>query len=72
MNEPIIGIDLGTTNSEVAIFENGRSRLIRDASGRAIIPSVVGIDDQGRLLVGEPAMNQYVGRPEATVRSIKR
>ncbi|HIJ83791.1 MAG TPA: Hsp70 family protein, partial [Magnetococcales bacterium] len=47
-------------------------RLIRDASGRAIIPSVVGIDDQGRLLVGEPAMNQYVGRPESTIRSIKR
>ncbi|MBF0133544.1 MAG: Hsp70 family protein [Magnetococcales bacterium] len=72
MNAPIIGIDLGTTNSEVAVFENGRSRLIRDASGRAIIPSVVGIDDQGRLLVGESAMNQYIGRPEATIRSIKR
>ncbi|MBF0347686.1 MAG: Hsp70 family protein [Magnetococcales bacterium] len=72
MNEPIIGIDLGTTNSEVAVFEDGRARLIRDAAGRAIIPSVVGIDDQGRLLVGEAAMNQYVARPEATIRSIKR
>ncbi|MBF0110385.1 MAG: Hsp70 family protein [Magnetococcales bacterium] len=72
MSEPIIGIDLGTTNSEVAIFENGRARLIRDAAGRAIIPSVVGIDGQGKLLVGETALNQYVGRPEATIRSIKR
>ncbi|BCX80748.1 molecular chaperone DnaK [Methylomarinovum caldicuralii] len=68
----IIGIDLGTTNSEVAVLENGRPKVLTDAAGNALLPSVVGIDDQGRLLVGEPARNQHPLYPERTVKSVKR
>ncbi len=72
MSETIIGIDLGTTNSEVAVLESGRPAVIPDEHGNRVLPSVVGIDDQGRLLVGEAALNQYLLYPERTVRSIKR
>jgi len=72
MKESIIGIDLGTTNSEVSIIEGGRARVIGDETGRRILPSVVGIAEDGTLLVGEPARNQYILYPERTVRSIKR
>ncbi|MDD5319730.1 MAG: Hsp70 family protein [Methylococcales bacterium] len=71
MNEIIIGIDLGTTNSEVAIVENGQVVVIAD-NNRKILPSFVGIDDQGDILVGESARNQYLVYPERTVKSIKR
>ena len=71
MNEIIVGIDLGTTNSEVAVVENGQVTIITD-NGRKILPSFVGIDDQGDILVGETARNQYLVYPERTVKSIKR
>ena len=71
MNEIIIGIDLGTTNSEVAIVENGQVHVIAD-NGKKILPSFVGIDDNGNILVGETAHNQYLVYPERTVKSIKR
>jgi molecular chaperone DnaK (HSP70) len=71
MNEIIIGIDLGTTNSEVAIVENGQVVVITD-NNKKILPSFVGIDDQGDILVGESARNQYLVYPERTVKSIKR
>ena len=71
MNEIIIGIDLGTTNSEVAIVENGSVTVITD-NNKKILPSFVGIDDQGDILVGESARNQYLVYPERTVKSIKR
>ncbi len=71
MNETIIGIDLGTTNSEVAVAENGKLRVIAD-DGKNILPSVVGLDDRGELTVGETARNQYLVYPERTVKSIKR
>ena len=71
MNEIIIGIDLGTTNSEVAIVENGTVVVITD-NNKKILPSFVGIDDQGDILVGESARNQYLVYPERTVKSIKR
>jgi molecular chaperone DnaK len=71
MNEIIIGIDLGTTNSEVAVVENGRVLVIAD-NNKKILPSFVGIDDQGDILVGEPARNQYLVYPERTIKSIKR
>jgi len=71
MNDIIIGIDLGTTNSEVAIVENGKVSVIAD-SGKKILPSFVGIDDSGEILVGETARNQYLIYPERTVKSIKR
>lgn len=71
MNEIIIGIDLGTTNSEVAIVEQGQVTVITD-NGKKILPSFVGIDDQGEVLVGEVARNQYLVYPERTIKSIKR
>jgi molecular chaperone DnaK len=67
----IIGIDLGTTNSEVAVIRDGRP-VVLEEDGEAILPSVVGLDAQGRLLVGKSARNQYVLAPERTIRSIKR
>ena len=70
-SETIIGIDLGTTNSEVAIIRDGRPFVIEE-DGDPILPSVVGLDSQGRLLVGKAARNQYVLAPERTIRSIKR
>src|SRR5689334_3263790 len=72
MNEIIIGIDLGTTNSEVAVLRDGRVEVIPVKDGVRILPSMVGVADDGTLLVGEAARNQYVLRPESTVRSIKR
>jgi len=71
MTEPIVGIDLGTTNSEIAIVENGKPRVIA-VDGDPILPSVVGFDGEGKLLVGKAARNQYVLAPERTVKSIKR
>ena len=72
MDSPtIIGIDLGTTNSEVAVIKDGRP-IVLEADGEAILPSVVGLDGQGQLLVGKAARNQYVLAPERTIRSIKR
>jgi len=71
MNDIIIGIDLGTTNSEVAIVENGSIKVIED-NGRKILPSFVGLSEQGEILVGETARNQYLVYPERTVKSIKR
>ena len=71
MNDIIIGIDLGTTNSEVALIQEGRPRII-EVDGSKILPSVVGLADDGALLVGQSARNQYVLYPERTVRSVKR
>ncbi|MDD1620545.1 MAG: Hsp70 family protein [Methylococcaceae bacterium] len=71
MSDIIIGIDLGTTNSEVAIVENGKVTVISEA-GKKILPSFVGIDDKGEILVGETARNQYLIYPERTIKSIKR
>lgn len=72
MTEKIIGIDLGTTNSEVAVVENGRVTVIDASPGNPILPSFVGLADDGSILVGEPAKNQYVLYPERTIKSIKR
>ena len=69
--ETILGIDLGTTNSEVAVIHNGKVEVLRE-DGQAILPSVVGLDAEGHLLVGAPARNQAVLAPERTIRSIKR
>jgi molecular chaperone DnaK (HSP70) len=72
MTEDIVGIDLGTTNSEIALYEGGRPVVLADAQGRLILPSVVGVTEAGELLVGEEARNQLLLYPERTVRSIKR
>ena len=70
--EIILGIDLGTTNSEVAIIVDGKPVVLKDSDGSAILPSVVGLDRDGRLLVGRTARNQAILAPERTVKSIKR
>jgi len=70
--DTIIGIDLGTTNSEVAVVRDGLPVVLPDEDGDPILPSVVGLDPEGRLLVGKPARNQAVLAPGRTIRSIKR
>ena len=72
MTDIMVGIDLGTTNSEVAIVRGGRVEVIPVAPGVRILPSLVGVADDGSLLVGEAARNQYALHPERSVRSIKR
>ncbi len=69
--EPIVGIDLGTTNSEVAIVRDGQPHVLAE-DGDPILPSFVGLSEDGRLLVGKPARNQWVLAPERTIKSIKR
>jgi molecular chaperone DnaK (HSP70) len=70
MSELMIGIDLGTTNSEVAAYFDGQVRVL--GPGTKMLPSCVGIGPGGELLVGESARNQQLIYPERTVRSIKR
>jgi len=71
MNDVIVGIDLGTTNSEIAVWQNNRVRIIEGDSG-PVLPSCVGIDNDGNIIIGEPARNQYIAYPERTVKSVKR
>jgi len=71
MSETIIGIDLGTTNSEAAVCRNGKVEII-PVNGEPILPSCVGVNAQGILVVGREARNQFVFLPEHTVVSIKR
>src|SRR3989442_11071854 len=71
MSEVIVGIDLGTTNSEVAIVQDGKP-IVFEEDGDPILPSFVGLSEDGRLLVGKAARNQWVVAPERTIKSIKR
>ncbi|MFG0285396.1 MAG: molecular chaperone DnaK [Phycisphaerales bacterium JB039] len=68
----IIGIDLGTTNSVVAIMEGAQPKVLINASGNRTTPSVVAFTDKGERLVGQPARHQQVTNPKNTVFSIKR
>ncbi len=70
--DPILGFDLGTTNSVVSIVKDGKPEVLCDELGQGILPSVVGLDGEGRLLVGQEARNQALVAPERTVKSIKR
>ncbi len=70
--EKIIGIDLGTTNSVVAIMEGTDPKVIPNAEGNRLTPSVVAFTPKGEVLVGEPARRQAVTNPQNTVYSIKR
>ena len=70
--EKIIGIDLGTTNSVVAIMEGTEAKVIANAEGNRLTPSVVAFNDKGETLVGEPARRQAVTNPTRTIYSIKR
>jgi len=67
-----MGIDLGTTNSVVAIMEGGDPKVLQNAEGARTTPSVVALTKKGEWLVGQPAKNQMVTNPYNTVRSIKR
>ena len=71
MAELIAGIDLGTTNSEISFFIGGKIIVI-PVDGDPVMPSCVGIDPSGKLIVGRTAKNQMVSSPESTVVSIKR
>src|SRR5947208_2950495 len=68
----IIGIDLGTTNSVVAVMEGGQPKVLTNALGARTTPSVVGFTDKGERLVGQIAKHQQVTNPTNTVYSIKR
>ena len=68
----IIGIDLGTTNSCVAVMEGGEPQVIQNSEGQRTTPSIVGFTAKGERLVGQPAKNQIITNPENTVYSIKR
>src|SRR5512136_1797919 len=68
----IIGIDLGTTNSVVAVMEGGDPTVIPTAEGSRLLPSVVGCSKNNERLVGQTAKRQTVVNPENTVYSIKR
>lgn len=71
MNELIVGIDLGTTNSALAAVIEGKTQIV-PIHGQPTLPSCVGVDASGRLLVGAAARNQLVAAPESTVLSVKR
>ena len=68
----IIGIDLGTTNSCVAVMENGEPVVIQNSEGGRTTPSIVGFTSKGDRIVGQPAKNQMVTNPKNTVYSVKR
>ena len=68
----IIGIDLGTTNSCVAVMENGAPVVIQNSEGGRTTPSIVGFTAKGDRIVGQPAKNQMVTNPKNTVYSVKR
>ncbi|HJT76826.1 MAG TPA: molecular chaperone DnaK, partial [Gemmataceae bacterium] len=70
--EKIIGIDLGTTNSVVAVMEGAEVKVIPNQEGNRLTPSVVAFTDKGERLVGEPAKRQAITNPRRTVYSIKR
>ncbi len=67
-----VGIDLGTTNSVVSVFEAGEPTVIPNAEGGRTTPSVVGFSKTGEVLVGEVAKRQAITNPDRTVRSVKR
>jgi len=68
----VIGIDLGTTNSCVAVYEGGEAKIIPNAEGKNTTPSVVAFTDKGEVLVGDPAKRQAITNPDKTISSVKR
>jgi len=68
----IVGIDLGTVNSEVAVMEGGKPVLIKSAEGEPYFPSIVAFTKEGEMLVGEAAKRQAIMNPEGTIHRIKR
>ncbi|MBK7863463.1 MAG: Hsp70 family protein [Archangiaceae bacterium] len=72
MPAPVVGIDLGTTHSLVAVMKGDRPELIPNRYGKRLTPSVVGLDKNGQVHVGESAKNQLVSAPDRTVLEVKR
>lgn len=68
----VIGIDLGTTNSAMAVYEGNEAKIITNKEGKNTTPSVVAFTDKGEILVGEPAKRQAITNPQKTIYSIKR
>jgi molecular chaperone DnaK len=68
----VIGIDLGTTNSCVAVMEGKTPKVIENAEGMRTTPSIVAFSDDGERLVGQPAKRQAVTNPERTIFAVKR
>jgi len=68
----VLGIDLGTTNSCMAVYEGGEAKIIPSKEGKNTIPSIVAYTDKGEVLVGDPAKRQAITNPEKTIYSIKR
>ncbi len=68
----IVGIDLGTSTSEIAYLQDGKPFVIPNHLGETITPSVVGITDGGKIIVGKEARDQLLLKPEATVMEVKR
>ncbi|MCE3039533.1 molecular chaperone DnaK [Helicobacter anatolicus] len=68
----VIGIDLGTTNSAMAVYEGNEAKIIANKEGKNTTPSIVAFTDKGEILVGEPAKRQAITNPEKTIYSIKR
>lgn len=69
---PLLGIDLGTTNSLIAVWQDGEARLIPNAVGEVLTPSVVSVDDDGSILVGQAARSRLTTHPERTAAAFKR
>jgi len=70
--DPVVGIDLGTTNSLVAVMESGTPRVILGADGSALVPSIVSLSRDGQVVVGEAARPLLIAHPERSVYSAKR
>ncbi|WP_336524536.1 Hsp70 family protein, partial [Helicobacter japonicus] len=66
----VIGIDLGTTNSAMAVYEGNEAKIIANKEGKNTTPSIVAFTDKGEILVGEPAKRQAVTNPKKTIYSI--
>ena len=68
----LVGIDLGTTNSLISVFTDNGPELIRNSSGTFLTPSVIGISDDGDILVGEAAKHRLITHPHKTMARFKR
>jgi molecular chaperone HscC len=68
----IVGIDLGTTNSLVSVFESSKARIIPNVLGERLTPSVVSIDESGEILVGKAARDRLITHPEKSAALFKR
>jgi molecular chaperone DnaK len=68
----VIGIDLGTTNSCVSVYEGGEAKIVPNKEGKNTTPSIVAFTDKGEVLVGDPAKRQAITNPDKTIYSVKR